>query len=130
MTDLFRNKYRIDSARLKEYDYSRNGMYFITICTHEMVCYFGEIQDRKIILNETGKIAHKYWQEIPQHFPNCKLDEFIVMPNHVHGILILDNIANLDSGEVETLHATSQNEQQKQNQHLAKQNPKNEIMSK
>ncbi|MGZ5243968.1 MAG: transposase [Bacteroidia bacterium] len=105
-------------------------MYFITICMYEMVCYFGDVADGKMNLSEAGEIARKFWQEIPQHFPNCKLDEFIVMPNHVHGILILDNKANQNSGAVETLHATSQNEQLPQNQNLALTNPKNEIMSK
>jgi REP element-mobilizing transposase RayT len=126
MADLFRNKYRIDSARLKGYDYRRKGLYFITICTDEMICYFGEICNKKMILNETGKIAHNYWQEIPQHFPNCQVDVFIIMPNHVHGILMLNNNTNRGSGAVETLHATSQNGQQKQNEN---QKDKNEIMS-
>lgn len=129
MADLFRNKYRIDSARLKGYDYSLNALYFITICTNEMISYFGEIHDKKMILNETGQIAHNFWQGIPQHFPNCQLDKFIVMPNHVHGILMLNNKAKQDSGAVETLHATSQNEQQKQNENQVQSKPKNQIMS-
>lgn len=51
----------------------------------------GEIRNKKILLSPIGKIAQKHWREIPQHFPNTKLDKFVVMPNHVHGILIIDN---------------------------------------
>lgn len=130
MADLFRNKYRIDSVRLKGYDYSRKGLYFITICTDEMICYFGDIKNHEMHLSETGKLAHNFWQEIPHHFPNCKLDAFIVMPNHIHGILILGNNTNHGSGTVETLHATSQNEQLQQNENQIAKDEKNEIMAK
>jgi len=87
----FRGKYRINSARLKNYDYSRNGAYFVTIVTKNHENYFGEIIDKKMKLSEIGKIAEKYWDEIPQHFPFVKLDAFVVMPNHVHGIIWINN---------------------------------------
>jgi len=77
------------SIRLKGYDYSREGLYFITICTHNRECLFGEIVDGNMILNEAGKIADACWQDIPNHFPNAVLHEYIVMPNHVHGIIEL-----------------------------------------
>ncbi len=77
--------------RLKNWDYSSSGFYFITICTHEHINYFGEIKNNKIELNQIGKIAFQNWIDIPNHFPNIILDEFIIMPNHIHGILIIKN---------------------------------------
>ena len=91
MTNKFKNKYKINSARLKNYDYSQNGVYFVTICTKNKEDYFGEIENEKINLNEAGKIANKYWLEIPNHFPSVRLGEFIVMPNHLHGIIEIFN---------------------------------------
>lgn len=74
--------------RLKNYDYSQNGYYFVTICTKYQDKWFGEIINGEMILSEIGKMAKKYWLEIPKHYPNIKLDEYVIMPNHVHGILI------------------------------------------
>jgi len=79
------------SNRLKNYDYSQDGYYFVTICTQNREHFFGEIRNAEMQLNEYGKIAKKCWLEIPNHFPNILLDEFIIMPNHVHGILIIEN---------------------------------------
>lgn len=79
------------SIRLKNYDYSSSGGYFITICTCNRKHLFGKIIDGKMILNDGGKIAQQYWLEIPKHFPNAGLDEFIIMPNHVHGIIMIHN---------------------------------------
>ena len=93
---LFKNKYRIESTRLKGYDYSNTGAYFITILTKNCKCYFGQIQNEKMFLNEFGKIVNNYWKEIPKHFPYVILDEYIVMPNHVHGIIILDEFKTLE----------------------------------
>ena len=81
------------SIRLQGYDYSQNGLYFITICTHNRECLFGEIIDKKMILNDAGKIADECWLKIPEHFPNAVLHEHVVMPNHVHGIIELANVA-------------------------------------
>ncbi|NOR46179.1 MAG: transposase [Candidatus Delongbacteria bacterium] len=75
------------SIRLQSYDYSKAGMYFITICTYNDENLFGRIIDGIMILNDAGMIAHKYWMEITNHFPNVILDEFIIMPNHIHGII-------------------------------------------
>jgi REP element-mobilizing transposase RayT len=88
---LYKNKYRIESARCKNWDYSSEGAYFITICAYNRKHYFGTITDGKIIFSETGTIADKYWREIPDHFPMVELDAFVIMPNHVHGIIIIDN---------------------------------------
>ena len=88
---LYKNKYRIESTRLQKWDYGWNGKYFITIVTKNRVQYFGKIDANKNMhLSESGKIAEKYWYEIPNHFPFAILDEFIVMPNHIHGIIFID----------------------------------------
>lgn len=86
----FKNKYRIASARLREFDYSTDGYYFVTICSKNHWHYFGEIVDGEMRLSEAGKLAGKYWTEIPDHFTFVKLDEFVMMPNHIHGIIIID----------------------------------------
>ena len=75
------------SIRLREYDYSQAGLYFITICVQNHECVFGNIANGKMILNEYGRMANDCWLEIPQHYPNVVLHEFVVMPNHIHGIL-------------------------------------------
>ena len=77
------------SIRLKGYDYSQAGLYFITICCHNRICRFGAVVDGKMILNDAGIIADSCWLEIPKHFPNAVLHEYIIMPNHVHGIIEL-----------------------------------------
>jgi len=92
--DKFRGKYRIISARLPEYDYEQNGYYYVTICTSKREEYFGSIIEGDIVPSAIGKIAHQYWQAISDHFPYVVTDEFVVMPNHVHGILILERNAN------------------------------------
>ncbi|PKP27229.1 MAG: transposase [Bacteroidetes bacterium HGW-Bacteroidetes-22] len=86
--DKFDNKYRIPSARLQMWNYGANGLYFITICTHNREHYFGEIIDGEIVFSEIGRLVNSYWNEIPEHFTFIKLDEFVVMPNHFHGIII------------------------------------------
>ena len=92
--EKFKNKYRIPSARLQNWDYGRNAVYFITICTENREHYFGEIIGRdaihRVSLTTPGEIAHSIWLEIPDHFPFIKLDVNVVMPNHVHGIIIID----------------------------------------
>jgi putative transposase len=75
------------SIRLKDYDYSRAGAYFVTICSWNKECIFGDIVDREIRLNEFGQIVKKEWLQTGDVRQNVKLGEFIVMPNHVHGIL-------------------------------------------
>jgi putative transposase len=84
---LFKNRYRIKSARMQGYDYSQNGYYFITICTYKKIHYFGNIINKKMILSEIGEIVHDCWLNISNHFQFVILDDFIIMPNHVHGII-------------------------------------------
>ena len=99
--DKFQNKYRIPSARLQGYDYGQNGAYFITICTQGRVCYFGGIVDGEMQLNDIGKLTEQYWLEIPNRFSFIELGNFVTMPNHVHGILIIDKMDD-GGGGVET----------------------------
>jgi putative transposase len=75
------------SIRLKGYDYSKEGLYFITICTQNMEHIFGEIIDGKMILNNAGKMINKIYNELEKIFPNIKLHEYIIMPNHFHCII-------------------------------------------
>jgi REP element-mobilizing transposase RayT len=110
MTDKFKNRYRIPSARLSSWDYSSNGAYFITICTRNREHFFGEIIDAKMNLSEIGVFANTCWINIQNHFPHFYLDEYIVMPNHVHGIVIIEK-PYIDNNSlpriVETGHALS-----------------------
>jgi len=90
MSKKFLNKYRIPSARLQTWDYGNEGAYYITICTNGRKQYFGEITHGAMILNGKGKMAERFWKEIPEHFPFIELDNFVIMPNHVQGILIIN----------------------------------------
>ena len=118
---LFKNKYRVETIRLKNYDYSKSGAYFITIVTHNRQCIFGKISDGRMILNDGGKIAQQCWMDIPEHFPHAELDEFVIMPNHIHGIIILNEINNqtfvetnnYSSLQMQQIKSPSQSSQQK-----------------
>lgn len=83
------HKYHRRSVRLEGYDYALPGLYFLTICCNDRACLFGAVAARKMILNEPGKIADKCWNEIPDHFLDAVLHEYVVMPNHIHGIIEL-----------------------------------------
>jgi putative transposase len=89
MTTKFQNKYRIESARLHNWDYRSDGSYFITICSKNKEHFFGEIQNNEMNLTEIGQLANQFWKEIPEHFPCIELGNFVIMPNHVHGILTI-----------------------------------------
>jgi REP element-mobilizing transposase RayT len=80
------------SIRLKEYDYSRSGAYFMTICTQDRTCLFGGINDGKMVLNDSGYMVQSIWNELPIHYAGVKIDQFIVMPNHIHAIIILSDV--------------------------------------
>ena len=77
------------ATRLGEHDYSRQGYYFVTVCARSRRSAFGEIEGGKMCLNALGALTEERWREIPGHFPDAGLDEFIVMPNHIHGIVII-----------------------------------------
>lgn len=85
----FKGKYRIESTRLLGWDYAAAGYYFVTICTKNRELFFGEVVEGEMRLSEMGEIASGYWLEIPEHFPYAGLDKFVVMPNHVHGIVVI-----------------------------------------
>jgi putative transposase len=89
MARRYKNKYRVESARLRNWDYRNSGGYFVTICTHNREHYFGEIQNERMMLNDVGHKACEHWKEIPAHAAEASLGEFVVMPNHIHGIIIL-----------------------------------------
>lgn len=91
------------SIRLKGFDCTQQGAYFVTVCTQGKLCLFGAIVEAKVILNDTGRIVEKCWRDIPAHFPHVELDEFVVMPNHVHGILrIVEPIGAKDFSPLQT----------------------------
>lgn len=112
MTNKFANKYRIQSNRLREFDYGSEACYFITICTQNRMHYLGEIVSRQdsdfqttaaethnyasleprpfLEMSSIGKIAFQYWSEISNHYPFVFVDEFVIMPNHLHGILYVN----------------------------------------
>ena len=80
------------SIRLKGYDYSQAGLYFITICCQDRECRFGKIENDAMILNEYGQIAYYEWTKLAERFPNFELDVFQIMPNHMHGIILLNDV--------------------------------------
>ena len=80
------------SIRLPGYDYSQAGAYFVTMVAHGRNYLFGEIIDGAVQLNTAGQCALTCWQTIPHHFPHAVLDEFVIMPNHVHGIIAIGSV--------------------------------------
>jgi putative transposase len=94
------------SIRLSDYDYSQPGAYFITIVTRGRECLFGEIKDGEMQLSGMGQIAEEAWRAIPEHFPQVELGTYVVMPNHVHGIIIIRGMATNSSPSVGARHAS------------------------
>ena len=80
------------SIRLKGYDYSQAGMYFVTICCQDKICRFGKIENEAMVLNDFGKIAYDEWVKLQERYPNVLLDIFQIMPNHIHGIIVLNDV--------------------------------------
>ncbi|MDX1992259.1 MAG: transposase [bacterium] len=77
------------SPRLKDYDYARNGAYFITICTQNRACLFGSVREGEMYLNPAGEMLGEWWRKLPEKFSTVETDALVIMPNHVHGILVL-----------------------------------------
>ena len=101
------------SIRLRDYDYSKEGLYFITLCVHKQLTMLGEIVDDEMKLNDKGIITKICWDEIPSHFPNVALCEFTIMPNHIHGIInITATTATVGVENFQPLQYTSQPLQQ------------------
>jgi putative transposase len=87
--------------RKRSYNYSNSGIYFVTFCTKNRMSWFGEISNKRMCLNNLGHIANEYWLEIPQYYKNVKIDEFIIMPDHVHGIVIIErNVGTYASNHI------------------------------
>ncbi len=86
------------SIRLRGYDYAHAAAYFVTICTADRACLFGEVVDDVMRLNVAGQLVEQVWGAIPSHFPQVAVDEFVVMPNHVHGVIVFDGQAPTDVG--------------------------------
>lgn len=106
---LFNNKYRIESTRATWWNYSGNGAYFITIVTKNRRKYFGEIKNKKLEPSPIGEIANACWLEIPDHFPFVKLGVHIIMPDHIHGIVIIDKSGNDSFVDPPSKHKASSN---------------------
>ncbi len=100
----FRSQHRIETTRLPGWDYRNGGWYFITICTKDGWTFFGDVVDDFVRLSALGGAAQQFWLEIPEHIPTVAIDVFVVMPNHIHGILAIEPRS---APVVETLHATS-----------------------
>ena len=92
--DMFNNKYRIKSIRLPYWDYHNVWYYFVTICTKDRQHYLGNIKNDEMLLSDIGKIAHQYRLDIPKHFPHVSLDTFVIMPNHLHWIISINEKIN------------------------------------
>ncbi len=105
MSDKFQDKFRIQSARAQWWNYGWNASYFVTICTAHREHFFGEINNENqpvMQFSEIGRLAEKFWWSIPEHFSFVKLDVFVVMPNHIHGILMIDKPDDGNGVDVET----------------------------
>ena len=83
------DKHRRRPMRLRGYDYSQPGVYFVTICIERRDCLLGRVQEAEILLSDAGRKVARWWREIHHKFPTIEIDEFIVMPNHFHGIVVL-----------------------------------------
>lgn len=90
------DRHRRRSIRLPDYDYSSAGAYFVTVCTHQRQCLFGEVEGIDMHLNDLGRMIVWHWQRIPKHFHKVQLDEFTVMPNHLHGLLLIVDKDEMD----------------------------------
>jgi len=91
-------KHHRHSIRLKGYDYSQPGAYFITICTHNREYLFGDVVNGKMTLNECGKLIEFTWYDLPNHNPHIALDTFTIMPNHIHGIVNIYDVIIVGAG--------------------------------
>ncbi|RUR86034.1 transposase [Chlorogloeopsis fritschii PCC 9212] len=109
MKPKFQDKYRVESLRLPNRDYAANGWYFVTICTRDRTCFFGDVVAEKIQLSDIGQIAQQYWAEIPSHFEHTDIDTYIIMPNHVHGIVVIDRPPNVETRNFASLQSEETN---------------------
>ena len=85
-------KHHRHSIRLRGYDYSQAGAYFVTICEVNRECIFGDVVNGEMCPNQFGEIVLKWWNELPNYYPPVELDEFVVMPNHMHGTIVITDV--------------------------------------
>jgi putative transposase len=93
------------SLRLKGYDYAQAGAYFVTVCTQDRTCLFGDVAGDTVCLNAAGQLAATLWSAMPTRFPEIELDAFVVMPNHVHGVIVLPDRAETVGAPLVGAHA-------------------------
>ena len=89
MEEFFKNKYRVNSLRLPNWDYNWPAIYYVTICTKDRICCLCEIENDRVYLSDIGKFVFECWLEIQKHFDYVELDDWIIMPNHLHGIIVI-----------------------------------------
>lgn len=89
---LYKGKYRIESARLPGWDYAGAGWYYVTICTYGQACFLGEVVGGLVILSVAGQIVAEEWSKTPQIRANVALDVWVIMPNHLHGIIVINEV--------------------------------------
>jgi putative transposase len=121
--EKFQNKYRIPSARWAAWDYSSNAAYFVTICVANRAHDFGRVVEGKMILSPLGQSAQDCWDEIPAHFPFVELGESVIMPNHAHGVVVINKpdiaVATVETQYLASLPPQSRNKFGPQSQNLA-----------
>jgi len=122
----YKDKYRIESTRLPSWDYGSNAPYYVTICTKNKQKYFGKIVNNKVELNDLGKVTQKSWLAIPQFHSFVEIDEFIIMPNHLHGIIVINKpletqflASKIHLESVETRYIVSKNTNKSETQSVA-----------
>jgi len=86
----FQNRYRVESARLPDWDYASRGWYFVTLCTRDKKCSLGCAVNGQIVLSDAGVVAETEMKSIPNHYENVSIDRYVVMPNHVHAIVVIE----------------------------------------
>jgi putative transposase len=93
------------SIRLAGYDYRLEGAYFVTVCTRDQLCLLGEVADGMMHLNDVGSMVQAVWDELPQHYHGVETDAFVVMPNHIHGIVLMAVGGDCSAGDCSSQHA-------------------------
>jgi putative transposase len=96
-----RTKHHRRSARLRHFDYSQAAAYFVTVVTYERTCLFGNILNGEVWLSDAGRLVQLVWYDLPKHYPRVKCDAFVIMPNHIHCIIILTDVVVVRGGNVE-----------------------------
>ncbi|TFI51272.1 transposase [Mastigocladus laminosus UU774] len=104
----FQGKYRIESTRLPDRNYAANGSYFITICTKNRIHFFGNVIAGEVQFSPIGEIGQRFWTDIPNHFDFAYIDAYVIMPNHVHGIVVIDRPPDVETRYIASLQPTDE----------------------